>query len=263
MAEQDDSIFGNLFAESEQEIQPETVGALDYITDIPVGVLKGASQAVQGLISLGAMPIDYLANTNLISAIDNLFDKITPETDTIVGDVTSVITQFGVPLGAAAKIANGVLKLNKASQIVKLNNFRRADNTYDYAGASGELAKRAGYWGALGGVTDFAVSTPGDLTTLSSTLGFGEDYKGDELEGSAKAAEYFKEKIKFGAEGVVLGGGLTAALPVAGTVGLKYGLIPAGKTVAYAGGKAMRAIDYTVFNPLSKIIGSETVGRWS
>ena len=59
---------------------------------------------------------------------------------------------------------------------------------------------------------------------------------------------------------MVLGGGLTAALPVAGTVGLKYGLIPAGKTVAYAGGKAMRAIDYTVFNPLSKIIGSETVG---
>ena len=260
MAEQDDSIFGNLFAESEQEIQPETVGALDYLTDIPVGILKGASQAVQGLVSLGAMPIDYLANTNLISAIDNIFDKITPETDTIVGDVTSVITQFGVPLGAAAKIANGVLKLNKASQIVKLNNFRRADNTYDYAGASGELAKRAGYWGALGGVTDFAVSTPGDLTTLSSTLGFGEDYKGNELEGSAKAAEYFKEKIKFGAEGVVLGGGLTAALPVAGTVGLKYGLIPAGKTVAYAGGKAMRAIDYTVFNPLSKIIGSETVG---
>ena len=259
MAE-DNSIFGNLFDEAEEEIQPETVGALDYLTDIPLGVLKGASQAVQGLVSLGAMPIDYLANTNLISAIDNIFDKITPETDTIVGDVTSVITQFGVPLGAAAKIANGVLKLNKASQIVKLNNFRRADNTYDYAGASGELAKRAGYWGALGGVTDFAVSTPGDLTTLSSTLGFGEDYKGNELEGSAKAAEFFKEKIKFGAEGVVLGGGLTAALPVAGTVGLKYGLIPAGKTVAYAGGKAMRAIDYTVFNPLSKIIGSETVG---
>jgi len=259
MAE-DNSIFGDIFKAEQPEIEPETVGALDYLTDIPLGILKGASQAVQGLVSLGAMPIDYLANTNLISAIDNIFDKITPETDTIVGDVTSVITQFGVPLGAAAKIANGVLKLNKASQIVKLNNFRRADNTYDYAGASGELAKRAGYWGALGGVTDFAVSTPGDLTTFSETLGFGEDYKGNELEGSAKAAEFFKEKIKFGAEGVLLGGGLTAALPVAGTVGLKYGLIPAGKTVAYVGGKTMRAIDYTVFNPLSKIIGSETVG---
>jgi len=59
MAE-DNSIFGNLFDEAEEEIQPETVGALDYLTDIPVGILKGASQAVQGLVSLGAMPIDYL-----------------------------------------------------------------------------------------------------------------------------------------------------------------------------------------------------------
>ena len=33
--------------------------------------------------------------------------------------------------------------------------------------SGGELAKRAGIWGALGGITDFAVSTPGDLTTLN------------------------------------------------------------------------------------------------
>ena len=117
MAEQDDSIFGGLFSEPAENIQPETVGALDYFTDVPVGIAKGLSQAVQGLLSLGALPIDYLADTNLITAIDNLFDNITPETDTIVGDVTSIVTQFGVPLGVASKIANGVLKLNKASQI--------------------------------------------------------------------------------------------------------------------------------------------------
>ena len=68
MAEEDNSIFGDIFKAEQPEIEPETVGALDYITDIPLGVLKGASQAVQGLVSLGAMPIDYLANTNLISA---------------------------------------------------------------------------------------------------------------------------------------------------------------------------------------------------
>ena len=92
-------------------------------------------------------------------------------------------------------------------------------------------------------------------------MGFGEAYKGDELEGSAKAAEFFKEKIRFGAEGAVLGGGITAALPVAGTLGVKYGLMPAGKYIVKpVGGAALRAIDYTVFNPLSKLIGSETVG---
>ena len=76
MAEQDDSIFGGLFSEPAENIQPETVGALDYLTDIPVGAVKGISQAVQGLLQLGALPIDYLADTNLITAIDNIFEKI-------------------------------------------------------------------------------------------------------------------------------------------------------------------------------------------
>jgi len=255
MAEQDDSIFGGLFSEPAENIQPETVGALDYLTDIPVGAIKGVSQAVQGLLQLGAMPIDYLADTNLITAIDNIFEKITPETDTAVGDITSILGQFALPAGAAVKIANGVLKLNKASQIVKLNSLPTI------GAKSAELAKRAGYYGSIGGITDFAVSTPGDLTTLSETMGFGEAYKGDELEGSAKAAEFFKEKIRFGAEGAVLGGGITAALPVAGTLGLKYGLMPAGKYIVKpVGGAALRAVDYTIFNPLSKLIGSETVG---
>ena len=173
MAEEE-NIFGTLFSEPQEEIKPETVGALDYITDIPIGLVKGVSQAVQGLLQLGALPIDYVADTNLISAIDNIFDKITPETDTAVGDITSILGQFALPAGVAMKVANGILKLNKASQIVKLNSFRKADGAYDFVGAGGELAKRAGYYGSIGGITDFAVSTPGDLTTLSETLGFGE-----------------------------------------------------------------------------------------
>ncbi len=255
MAEENTDLFGGVFSEPQEEIRPETTGAIDYITDIPIGAIKGVSQAVQGLLQLGAMPIDYVANTNLISAIDNIFERITPETETKVGDITSILGQFALPAGAAIKIANGVLKLNKASQIVKLSSLPSV------GAKSAELAKRAGYYGSIGGITDFAVSTPGDLETLSQTMGFGEDYKGDELEGSLKAAEFFKEKIRFGAEGALLGGGLTAALPVAGTLGFKYGLKPAGKAVGYVGGKTLRAIDYTVFNPLSKIIGSETAGK--
>ena len=261
MAEDTGLFSSTLFDSSEAPVEPETVGALDYFTDVPIGIAKGLSQAVQGLVSLGALPIDYLADTNLITAIDNIFDKITPETDTIVGDVTSVVTQFGVPLGVASKIANGVLKLNKASQIVKLNNFRRADDTYDYLGAGGELAKRAGYWGALGGVTDFAVSTPGDLNTLTETLGFGEAYKGDELKGSAKATEYFKEKLRFGAEGTVLGGGLTAALPVAGTLGAKYGLMGLKGGAAVAKNVVIRPLNYAVFQPIGKLGATKAVGK--
>ena len=87
---EDKGLFSDaLFESSETPVEPETVGALDYFTDVPIGIAKGLSQAVQGLVSLGALPIDYLADRNLITAIDNLFDKITPETDTIPSPVFS------------------------------------------------------------------------------------------------------------------------------------------------------------------------------
>mgnify|MGYP003134449470 CR=1 FL=1 len=241
---------------------PRTVGAFDYITDIPLGAIKGVSQAVQGLISLGALPVDYIFDTNLTKKIDSLFDKITPETDTIVGDVTSILGQFGLPAGIAVKVANGMLKLSKASQLKKLSSFRKADGTYDITGAGGELAKRAGYYGSIGAVTDFAVSTPGDIDTFSETFGFGEAYKGKELEGRERAVADFKEKIRFGAEGALLGAGAVTALPVAGTLGVKYGIMPAAKYIVAPTGKAVfNVADKVVFNPVSKIIGSEVVNK--
>ena len=50
-------------------------------------------------------------------------EKITPETDTVVGDITSVLGQFGLPAGVAVKVANGMLKLSKACQLKKLSCF--------------------------------------------------------------------------------------------------------------------------------------------
>ena len=230
---------------------PRERSFLNYATDLPVGVAKGLSQATKGLLQLGAMPIDYIGNTNLINKIDEIWPTI--QTDTALGDITSVITQFGVPATGAIKIANGLMKLNKASQMKKLSSIP------SLSGKGAELAKRAGFYGSIGGITDFAVSTPGDMKTLSETLGYGEDYKGDRLRGRERVVEDFKEKIKFGAEGAVLGGGITAALPVAGTLGVKFGLM-AAKPVGYVGGQALRALDFTVFNPVGKLFGTETAG---
>ena len=99
------------------------VGFTDYLIDLPVGAVKGLSQAVQGLVSLGAMPIDYLANTDLLTKINEVFDTITPDTKTAVGDITSVITQFGVPFGAAVKIAGGITKLKGISTMTQLGSL--------------------------------------------------------------------------------------------------------------------------------------------
>ena len=248
--------FKSLLETKPEDVNPEKKpGFLGYVTDVPVGIAKGASQAVQGLLTLGAMPIDYLADTNLISAIDNIFEKITPETETALGDITSVLTQFGVPAAGAVKIAQGIKVLKGASKMTKLSSIP------SIGGKTAELAKRTGFYGSIGGITDFVVSDPEENRTIFQTLGYAEDYEGDELKGSEKASEAFKQKIKFGAEGALLGGGLTAALPVAGTLGFKYGIKPAGKAIGFVGGNTIRGLNYAVVNPMTKIIGTETLGK--
>ena len=249
------SFFQNFLSEDPSELDPKgKPGFTDYVTDIPVGAFRGASIAVKELVKLGALPIDYLTDTNLLSAIDKTFEKITPDVDTPVGTISSVLAQFGAPAGLLVKLSQGIKVLSGASKITKLSSLP------NMGAKTAELAKRAGYYGAIGGITDFVVSDPAENRTIAQTLGYAEDYKGEQLEGSEKAAESFKQKIKFGAEGVLLGGGITAALPVAGTLGFKYGLVPAGKAVGFVGGNTLRALNYTVVNPLTKIIGTETVG---
>jgi hypothetical protein len=232
------------------------VGTLGYITDTVItGPAKGLSLAVRGLLEMGAMPIDYLANTNLLTGIENIFEGdgflATPDTKTALGDITSVITQFGVPYVGALKIANGLSKMKSGAgfTMTKLGSLSKA-------GKAAELTKRAGYFGGIGGVVDFAVSTPSELGTLSDITGITEqtDYSG--LEGRDRAIETIKGKAKFGAEGAVLGAGVTL-LPQAASLGFRYGIIPAAKTLGYVGGKALNVIDYPLTGAINAIVGKK------
>ena len=137
-------------------------------------------------------------------------------------------------------------------KLLKGANFRKlSDPSLVGIGAKGtELAKRAGYFGAISGTLDLAVSNPGEQKTLSEAVGLTESKNIDELEGRERAAEVFKQKLKFGAEGAVLGGGITL-LPTAGTLGYKYGISPAVKTVAPVVGKVLTQLDKTIINPLA------------
>ena len=53
------------------------IGTLGYITDTVItGPAKGLSLAVRGLLEMGAMPIDYLANTNLLKGIEDILKEM-------------------------------------------------------------------------------------------------------------------------------------------------------------------------------------------
>ena len=222
----------------------------DYIADLWRAPVKGVGMAVQGLLQLGAIPIDYASDTNLTSKLEELFQKYTPDTKTGLGDITATIVQFGVPLGVASKIGSGMKILKGATRVKKLAGIPTT------AGKATELVRRAGYWGTLGGITDLAVSVPGQNITASEAFGLSESRDTDNLHGKEKAAELLKEKLKFGAEGATVGGAIPLLGPVA-SVGAKYGLVPAAKAVGYVGGKALKTVDFTVVNPLSKIIAGK------
>ena len=235
--------------------QGNEVGFTDYLTDVPIGAVKGVSALVQGLLQLGAMPVDYAFDTNILGGIEKAFDAITPDTKTVVGDVTSVLVQFGIPYGAALKIAGGMSKLKGVSQMTPLASITTRSGTISRLGQTAELAKRAGYFGGIGAVTDFAVSTPEKLGTLSDFTGLTEQTDFEGLEGRDRALETIKGKLKFGAEGAVIGGGITLLGPGL-SVGAKYGLIPTLEVTGKVLGTVGNVINVPISAAMNRLTGN-------
>ena len=102
-------------------------------------------------------------------------------------------------------------------------------------------------------MADIIGSVPEKDQTLTESLGLTEKKNLDDLSGSERALEGIKEKFKFGAEGTVVAGSLPL-LPVAGTLGWKYGILPTAEAIRLTGSAVLRPLDYAVFNPLVKSI---------
>jgi hypothetical protein len=250
--------FSDIFGSSSEEVlKPRGSATLgDYFTDIVFQApAKGLGTAVKGLLQIPAFAIDFALDTDTLTKLDKFFSegffKI-PETETGIGDITAALVQYGLPISRATKVAQYIPGLKG------LNTFNKIKTDASITEKAGELAKRAGYFGAIGGLTDIVVSSPGINQTAGEQFGLYEGYQGEGLSGRDKATEVLKSKLKFGAEGATLGGAIPL-LPVAGTLGFKYGLKPAGQAIGYVGNNAIRAINYTVRNPIAEILSGGKV----
>ena len=236
------------FQQEQDVVAPQsetTIG--DYALDVFRAPVGGISDALQGLVTLGVLPFDMLTDKDLTGKIDAFFEA-TPilniEAKTGLGQIVQTITQFGVPLGVASKIGRAIPLLRKAGETTKLASLPTI-------GAKGtEIARRAGYWGALGGATDIAVSVPTKNVVLSDMLGVTETPDLASATGKELAVEKMKQKLKFGAEGAVIGGAI-AMLPVAGAVGKKLLGPVYNKVIDPAAGSVFRNLDSKILNPLT------------
>ena len=236
------------FQQDQDVVAPEsetTIG--DYALDVFRAPIGGISDALQGLVTLGVLPFDMLTDKDLTGKIDAFFESapiLNIEAKTGLGQIVQTITQFGVPLGIASKIGRAIPLLRKAGETTKLASLPTI------GAKSTEIARRAGYWGALGGATDIAVSVPTKNVVLSDMLGITETPDLASATGKDLAIEKMKQKLKFGAEGAVIGGTI-AMLPVAGALGKKLLGPVYNKVIDPAAGAVFRQLDSKILNPLT------------
>jgi hypothetical protein len=223
----------------------------DYTTgldEIAKGISSGIYDMQNSLGSLLFAGTDLAANTDFLSDFEKVMERNEPtRPETWRGEVTSLLTQYGIPGTGIAKIAGripAVVRMKKAADVVKGGKLRKVSQV------SSRILEGAGIVGA----TDFLASNPGRESFFVEP----EDTKG--LTGRKKAGAEFRNRIKYGAEGALIGGGF----PLVGKftqLGFKYLGKPVmvnkyGVGVAQLGAKA---IDNTVMKGAKLLLGNKYI----
>ena len=218
----------------------------DYISildEVRKGVNTGAFDLEYGLKDTLFTGLDYAFDTNFLEGFDEMMkDKKPEEPDTWRGDLVGLMTQFAVPGGIIQKVLRRTKTAGKIKKIIAGIKGSKAKKI-------SKIAARAVEGMTVVGSTDFLVSEPGRESLFFEP----EDTKG--LKGKELAGARFRNKVKYGAEGVAIGGGF----PLIGKgmqLGYKFGLAPFVRETAKLGAKG---INTAVFRPISYIGSREAV----
>jgi len=218
----------------------------DYISgwdEIRKGVESGSFNLGVSLGSILFGGTDLVANTDFLDKFDNFMEGKEPtRPETWRGDLVELMTQFGVPGGLIQKVVNRTKtagKIKKTIEGIKGSKKRKVAT----------IAQRAIEGATVVAATDFLASEPGRKSF------FFEPESTEGLTGKKRAAAEFRNRIKYGEEGAIIGFGF----PLIGKgmqLGYKYGLAPFVKTSASLGAKG---INNAVFRPISYIASRDAV----
>jgi len=206
---------------------------IDFFEDIEKGLTGGVQDLGYAIGDLLTSGVDAAAGTDLSEKLTEVYEegKI-KDPETLTGNVTKVLTQYGIPGGAAFKILNRFKIFQR--------NRKLADTGTKLQKAS-QIAKRVGYMSSALAATDFVASTPDKETLII------KEEKTEGLTGRDLALAKLRNRVRFGAEGALIGGGFSLiGKPVA--LGFKYGLF---KPAAKVAGIGLKAVDKAVVSPLT------------
>jgi hypothetical protein len=201
----------------------ETDEERDLAKELDRAIIDGPVRAVKGVLEFVTAGIDKGLDTNLTNKLDGVTRKFLLEhgnPNTWQGDLTSIIGQYALPSTITLKLLGNANKIKNVRNLSKYidKSIGKIKNKYIRGTVAGStsLATRVGKGGLALGITDMAFSDI-DRPTLFTKKVDEEGLTGREL-----ATARLVNKLKYGQEGAIIGGGI----PLIGrglNLGARYG----------------------------------------
>ena len=176
----------------------------DYIEgfdEIAKGIETGKHELGTSLGELLFMGTDILANTNFQRDFQKMMDKQKPdEPETWRGDLAALMVTYGAPGTVIYKIANRAKFLQPVVDALAKTKLHKAS----------KIAQRMATNAVALGATDALVSP--DQRRLPTIFKFAEPKDVSHLNGRERAAAMLMNRVRYGAEGSIVGG----VFPLAG-----------------------------------------------
>ena len=230
---------------------------IDFFEDMEKAVLGGVQNIGYSFGDLITTGIDAATDTELTKKLDEAYkDNKIQDPETLLGTINKIAVEYGVPGGGVFKVMNRAKKLLKGKKAKDANAAAKATGT---TAKGSDIAKRVGYMATAFGATDFITSGARQINEEGPLVLEKESEEG--LEGRDLALARFRNKLKFGAEGTIIGAGfpiLGKPLGKALTLGAKYGIMkPAGYALTGVDTLVVRPVTYLAAN----VPGSTAAGQ--
>ena len=213
-----------------QIIRDGKISERDYIDgfdEIAKGLEMGQFELNRSIGELLFMGTDALSNSNFADDFQKMMDKQKPdEPETWRGDLTSLLVQYGFPGTMITKLGLRATGLQGVKNIIQKMGTSKAS----------KIAQRVLTGAGIVGVTDFIASP--DKRRIPTLFVQPEDTS--KLSGRKKAVAMFRNKVKYGAEGALVGG----LFPLVGKTvqqAYKWGARPVGEPFVRMGFNAAGA----------------------
>jgi len=179
---------------------------VEIIGDVVEGAVTGPPLAIKSLAEFLTIGVDYKFDTNFTKKLDDItrdFLKHTGEPETLAGEITQIATQFLIPFKVIDKIIGNVGKLKHLKNKTLFMQNAKLANKHRLIKSTAGLAQRMGTGALSLGATDFLIS--GGERKLDPI--FFKRTKEEGKTGKELAAARLSNKIKYGKEGAMIGGG--------------------------------------------------------